>query len=117
MNLNNIPAISLSNNHAYTYRLTQLNYADSQKQYQSKNNNFSYNQGRMSIKYDIQQNNDLLTKSLVASDNKKKKKDAILHQWNLEGRFNIYDVMNGNAIVKLPDPNPSDDVLQEFEKK
>ena len=117
MNLNNIPAISLSNNHAYTYRLTQLNYADSQKQYQSKNNNFSYNQGRMSIKYDIQQNNDLLTKSLVASDNDYTKKDAILHQWNLEGRFNIYDVMNGNATVKLQDPNPSDEVLQEFEKK
>ncbi len=117
MNLNNIPAISLANNHAYTYRLTQLNYADSQKQCQSKSNHFRYNQGRMEIKYDIQQNNNLLTKSLVASDNDYTKKDAILHQWNLEGRFNIYDVMNGNATVKLQDPNPSDEVLQEFEKK
>lgn len=116
MNLNNIPAIS-SNNHAYTYRLTQLNYADSYKQCQNKNNNFSYNQGRMTIKYDIQQNKNLLTKSLVASDNDYTKKDAILHQWNLEGRFNIDDVMNGNATVKLQDPNPSEEVLQEFEKK
>lgn len=117
MNLNNIPAISLANNHNYTYRLTQLNYADSQKQCQNKNNHFGYNQGRMEIKNDIQQNNSLLTKSLVASDNDYTKKDAILHQWNLEGRFNIYDVMNGNATVKLQDPNPNDEVLQEFEKK
>ena len=65
----------------------------------------------MEIKNDIQQNNSLLTKSLVASDNDYTKKDAILHQWNLEGRFNIYDVMNGNATVKLQDPILYFDIL------
>ena len=58
----------------------------------------------------------LLTKSLCASDNNYTKEDAILKQWNKQGSFNLNDVMNGGT-VKLIDPNPSAETLQEFAKQ
>ena len=58
----------------------------------------------------------LITTSLYASDNGYTKDDAIMKQWNKQGSFNLYDVMNGGK-VNLQDPNPSTEVLQEFEKQ
>lgn len=58
----------------------------------------------------------LITTSLYASDNGYTKEDAIMKQWNKQGSFNLYDVMNGGK-VNLQDPNPSTEVLQEFEKQ
>ena len=57
----------------------------------------------------------LITTSLFASDNDYTKEDAIMKQWNKQGSFNLYDVMNGGK-VNQQDPNPSAEVLQEFEK-
>ena len=64
--------------------------------------------------YSIQKN--LLKRSLCASDNDYTKEDAIMKQWNKQGSFNLYDYMNGGK-VKLQDPNPSAEVLREFEKQ
>lgn len=64
--------------------------------------------------YAMQKN--LITTSLCASDNDYTKEDAIMKQWNKQGSFNLYDVMNGGK-VNLQDPNPSAEVLQEFEKQ
>ena len=64
--------------------------------------------------YSMQKN--LITKSLCASDNNYTKEDAIMKQWNKQGSFNLYDYMNGGK-VNLQDPNPSAEVLQEFEKQ
>lgn len=58
----------------------------------------------------------LITTSLFSSDNDYTKEDAIMKQWNKQGSFNLYDVMNGGK-VNLQDPNPSAEVLQEFEKQ
>ena len=58
----------------------------------------------------------LITKSLCASDNDYTKEDAIMKQWNKQGSFNLYDYMNGGK-VNLQDPNPSAEVLREFEKQ
>ena len=59
---------------------------------------------------------ELITASLVASDNGYTKEDAIMKQWNKQGSFNLYEVMNGGK-VNLQDPNPSAEVLREFEKQ
>ena len=54
--------------------------------------------------------------TLVSSDNAYTKQDAIMAQWNKQGSFNIYDVMEGKAQVPLQNPNPSAEELKEFEK-
>lgn len=64
--------------------------------------------------YSMQKN--LLKRSLCASDNDYTKEDAIMKQWNKQGSFNLYDYMNGGK-VNLQDPNPSAEVLREFEKQ
>lgn len=58
----------------------------------------------------------LITASLVASDHGYTKEDAIRKQWNKQGSFNLYEVMNGGT-VNLQDPNPGAEVLREFEKQ
>ena len=54
--------------------------------------------------------------SLVSSDNDYTKYDAILKEWNKQGAFNLYDVLEGGK-VNVQNPNPSADKLKEFEKK
>lgn len=53
---------------------------------------------------------------LIASDKSYTKEDAIRYQWEKEGRFSLNDVMNG-VKIKMQDPNPGAEVLQEFEKR
>ncbi len=54
--------------------------------------------------------------SLVSSDNGYTKQDALLKQWNKEGSFNLYDVLNGGK-VNLQNPNPSANELKALEEK
>lgn len=57
----------------------------------------------------------LNTTSIFASNNNDyTKKDAIMKQWNLKGSFNIYEEV---SVDKLQHPDPSDEVLQQFEKE
>lgn len=56
----------------------------------------------------------LNTTSIFASNNDYTKKDAIMKQWNLKGSFNIYEEV---SVDKLQHPNPSDEVLEQFEKE
>lgn len=58
----------------------------------------------------------VFTKSLISSDNSYTKHDALLKQWNKEGSFNLYDVLNGGK-VNLQNPNPSLEELQSLEQK
>lgn len=58
----------------------------------------------------------VLNASLVSSENDYTKKDALMKQWNKEGSFNLYEVMNGGK-VNLQNPNPSVEELLEFEKQ
>ena len=100
MNISGIPAAT---NYAATQssRLTQLSSGLVVKQEGTNSNRCQAN---------------LITTSLIASDNGYTKEDAIMKQWNKQGSFNLYEVMNGGK-VNLQDPNPSAEVLQEFEKQ
>lgn len=99
----NISGVSAATNYAaiQSPRLTQLSSEPAVKQ---EGKDFYAMQKR------------LITTSLFASDNAYSKEDAIMKQWNKQGSFNLYDVMNGGK-VNLQDPNPSAEVLQEFEKQ
>ena len=93
----------ISNNAAISanYRLTQFSYKNTMNtKYVS---NSSGNCGGV-----------LNTTSIFASDNDYTKKDAIMKQWNLKGSFNIYEEV---SVDKLQHPDPSDEVLQQFEKE
>ncbi|NDO45659.1 hypothetical protein [Clostridium sp. MD294] len=95
--------IAISNNAAISanYRLTQFSYANTMNtKYVS---NGSGNCGGV-----------LNTTSIFASNNDYTKKDAIMKQWNLKGSFNIYEEV---SVDKLQHPDPSDEVLQQFEKE
>ena len=100
----NIPGVSAATNYAavQSSRLTQLSSGSAAVK--QEGTDF----------YSMQKN--LITKSLCASDNDYTKEDAIMKQWNKQGSFNLYDYMNGGK-VNLQDPNPSAEVLQEFEKQ
>jgi len=100
----NISNVSTAINHtvAQSSRLTQLSSGPT-----------ATKQERTDF-YSMQKN--LITASLCASDNDYTKEDAIMKQWNKQGSFNLYDYMNGGK-VKLQDPNPSAEVLREFEKQ
>ena len=100
MNISGVPAAT---NYAAVQspRLTQLSSEPAVKQ---EGKDFYAMQKRLN------------TTSLFASDNDYTKEDAIKKQWNKQGSFNLYDVMNGGK-VNLQDPNPSAEVLQEFEKQ
>ena len=100
----NIPGVSAATNYAavQSSRLTQLSSGSAAVK--QEGTDF----------YSMQKN--LITKSLCASDNDYTKEDAIMKQWNKQGSFNLYDFMNGGK-VNLQDPNPSAEVLQEFEKQ
>lgn len=100
----NIPGVSAATNYAavQSSRLTQLSSGSTAVK--QEGTDF----------YSMQKN--LITKSLCASDNDYTKEDAIMKQWNKQGSFNLYDYMNGGK-VNLQDPNPSAEVLQEFEKQ
>lgn len=100
MNISGIPAAT---NYAaiQSPRLTQLSSSPVVKQESTTSNSHQAK---------------LITTSLIASDNGYSKEDAIMKQWNRQGSFNIYDVMNGGK-VNLQDPDPDVEVLQEFEKQ
>lgn len=101
----NISGVSAATNYAavQSSRLTQLS-SGSTAAVKQEGTDF----------YSMQKN--LITASLCASDNDYTKEDAVMKQWNKQGSFNLYDVMNGGK-VKLQDPNPSAEVLREFEKQ
>lgn len=101
----NISGISAATNYAavQSSRLTQLSSGLIVKQ---EKTNFCSTQ------------KNLITASLCASDNDYTKENAIMKQWNKKGSFNLYDIINGDKMnMKLQDPNPSAEVLQEFEKQ
>ena len=100
----NISNVSTAINHtvAQSSRLTQLSSGPT-----------ATKQERTDF-YSMQKN--LITTSLCASDSDYSKEDAVMKQWNKQGSFNLYDVMNGGK-VNLQDPNPSAEVLREFEKQ
>ena len=100
MNISNVPTAT-NYATAQSSRLTQLPSGLVVKQESTKSNSRQAN---------------LITTSLFASDNGYTKEDAIMKQWNKQGSFNLYEVMNGGKM-NLQDPNPSTEVLQEFEKQ
>lgn len=100
MNISNVPT-AINHAIAQSSRLTQLSSGLVVRQEGSNSNPLQAN---------------LITTSLFASDNGYTKEDAIMKQWNKQGSFNLYDVLNGGK-VNLQDPNPSAEVLQEFEKQ
>lgn len=101
----NISGVSAATNYAavQSSRLTQLS-SGSPAAVKQEGTDF----------YSMQKN--LITASLCASDNSYTKEDAVMKQWNKQGSFNLYDVMNGGK-VNLQDPNPSAEALREFEKQ
>lgn len=101
----NISGVSAATNYAavQSSRLTQLS-SGSTAAVKQEGTDF----------YSMQKN--LITASLCASDNSYTKEDAVMKQWNKQGSFNLYDVMNGGK-VNLQDPNPSAEALREFEKQ
>ncbi len=100
MNISNVPT-AINHAIAQSSRLTQLSSGLVVRQEGSNSNPPQAN---------------LITTSLFASDNGYTKEDAIMKQWNKQGSFNLYDVLNGGK-VNLQDPNPSAEVLQKFEKQ
>lgn len=110
--ISNVPAISRHTGiKTENYRVTVQPYTYGKQSTinKSSNNGFSF----------IVKDNSTVTtslKSLMSSDNTYTKEDAVIAQWNKQGSFNLFDVMEGKAQVPLQNPNPSAEELKQFEE-